>query len=106
MYRKLPKKKKPKLKAITRIKWEETKIETNRESIKKAAGRNSSKMVNSAGDMNSASKKEFRKCSNFLVFSALLSFWSLTCNAEFDSNSSCLDRLNNFGTNSLQKLQN
>ena len=63
-------------------------------------------MVNSVGDMNSASKKEFRKCSNFLVFSALLSFWSLICNVEFDSNSSCLDRLNNFGINSLQKLQN
>ena len=41
----------------------------------------------------------------FFVFSALLSFWSLICNAKFDSNSSCLDRLNNFGINSLQKLQ-
>ena len=67
-------KKKPKPKAITRIKWEETKIETNRESVKKAAGRNSSKMVNSEGDMNSARRKEFRKCSNFLIFYALLSF--------------------------------
>ena len=42
----------------------------------------------------------------FLHFSALLSFWSLICNAEFDSNSSCLDRLNNFGLIILQKLQN
>ena len=41
----------------------------------------------------------------FFVFSALLSFRSLICNAKFDSNSSCLDRLNNFGINSLQKLQ-
>ena len=40
------------------------------------------------------------------VFFALLFFWSLICNAEFDSNSLCLDRLNNFGINSLQKLQN
>ena len=29
---------------------------------------------------------------------------TLICNAEFDSNSSCLDRLNNFDINSLQKL--
>ena len=43
---------------------------------------------------------------NFLGFYALLSFWSLICNAEFDSNFSCLDRLNNFGTASSQKLQN
>ena len=43
---------------------------------------------------------------NFVAFSALLSFWSLICNVEFDSNSSCFDRLNNFGINSLQKLQN
>ena len=28
------------------------------------------------------------------------------CNVEFDSNSLCLDRLNNIGINSLQKLQN
>ena len=42
----------------------------------------------------------------FFVFSALLSFWSLICNAEFDLNSSCLDRLNNLGIDSLQKLQN
>ena len=43
---------------------------------------------------------------HFVAFSALFSFWSLICNAEFDSNSSCLDRLNNFAINSLQKLQN
>ena len=43
---------------------------------------------------------------NFLAFFALLSFWSLICNAEFDLNFSCLDRLNNFGTASSQKLQN
>ena len=42
----------------------------------------------------------------FLLFSGLLSLWFLICNVEFDSNSSCLDRLNNFGINSLQKLQN
>ena len=49
---------------------------------------------------------KFLQRPNFLAFSALLSFWFLICNAEFDSNSSCLDRLNNFGINSLQKLQN
>ena len=50
--------------------------------------------------------RKFPRCSNFLVFSALLSFWSLICNTEFDFNSLCLDRLNNFVINSLQKLQN
>ena len=30
----------------------------------------------------------------------------LICNVEFDSNSSCLDRLDNLGINSLQKVQN
>ena len=49
---------------------------------------------------------KIRNAPFFLAFSALLSFWSLICNAELDSNSSCLDRLNNFGTISLQKLQN
>ena len=44
---------------------------------------------------------KFLLCSIFFVFSALLSFWYLICNAEFDSNSLCLDRLNNFGINSL-----
>ena len=48
----------------------------------------------------------FPLCSTFLAFFALLSFLYLICNAEFDSNSSCLDRLNNFGTISSQKLQN
>ena len=45
-------------------------------------------------------------CGLFLMFSASLSFWLLIYNAEFNSNSSCLDRLNNFGVNSLKKLQN
>ena len=49
---------------------------------------------------------QFPCSSTFLAFFALLSFWYLICNAEFDSNSSCLDRLNNFGIDSLQKLQN
>ena len=42
----------------------------------------------------------------FLLFSALLSSRSLIYDVEFDSNSSCLDRLNNVGMISLQKLQN
>ena len=36
---------------------------------------------------------------------ALLSFRFLIWNAEFDSNSSCLDRFNKFGINSLQKYK-
>ena len=43
---------------------------------------------------------------HFFAFSALLSFWTLICNADFDSNSSCLDILSNFGIDNLQKLQN
>ena len=43
---------------------------------------------------------------HFSSFYALLSFSSLICNAEFDSNSSCLDRLNNFVMISSQKIQN
>ena len=46
----------------------------------------------------------FLQCSIFLAFYALLSFMFLICNAELDSNSSCLDRLNNFGIINLQKL--
>ena len=45
-------------------------------------------------------------CFLFLLFSALLSSWSLIYDVEFDSNSSCLDRLNNVGMISSQKLQN
>ena len=42
----------------------------------------------------------------FLASYAVLSFLFMICNAEFDSNSSCLDRLNKIDINSLQKLQN
>ena len=42
----------------------------------------------------------------FPAFSAFLSFLFLICNAKFDSNSTCLDRLDKFGINRLQKLQN
>ena len=45
-------------------------------------------------------------CFLLLLFSALLSSWSLIYDVEFDSNSSCLDRLNNVSMISLQKLQN
>ena len=44
-------------------------------------------------------------CFLFLLFSALLSSWSLIYDVEFDSNSSCLDRLNNVGMISSKKLQ-
>ena len=72
---------------------------------------NSGCLMNSVKQVNSARKNNFSTCkiscnSTFLAFSALLFFWYLICNAEFDSNSSCLDRLNNFGTISSQKLQN
>ena len=56
--------------------------------------------------VNSAYRMQFRNSSHFLSFSALLSFWSLICNAELDSNSLCFNRLNNFGTISSQKMQN
>ena len=36
-------------------------------------------------------------CFIFLIFSALFSSLSLIYDVEFDSNSSCLDRLKNFG---------
>ena len=45
-------------------------------------------------------------CFLFLLFFALLSSWSLIYDVEFDSKSSCLDRLNNVGMISSQKLQN
>ena len=86
---------------VTRTKWEETK-----KNATKRSRHQTPEEVNSGCRGNSATGTKFRRCSNFLVFSALLSFWSLIYNAEFDSNSSCLDRLNNFGKNSLQKLQN
>ena len=62
--------------------------------------------------MKSGRQEQFRHLAkipivlHFVAFSALLSFWSLIRNAKFDSNSSSLDRLNNFGINNLQKLQN
>ena len=43
-------------------------------------------------------------CFLFLLFSALLSSWSLIYDVEFDSNSSCLDRLNNVGMISSKKI--
>ena len=55
---------------------------------------------------NFCNPAKFLWCSNFLIFSTLFSFWFLIYNDEFDSDSSCLDRLNNFGINNLQKLQN
>ena len=64
------------------------------------------KFRNRAKFRNSAKFRNLRNFAmlNFLLFSAPLSFWFLICNAEFDLNSLCLDQLNNFGINSLQKL--
>ena len=39
------------------------------------------------------------------TFSALISFWFFICNAEFNSNSTFLDRLDNLGIINLQKLK-
>ena len=101
MYMKLPKK--LKLKAITRTKWEETK-NCNKNKKKIEMQKNRGYKMNSVGAVNSAVGTKFRNAPFFFVFFALLSFWSLICNAEFDPNSSCLDRLNNFGIISSQKL--
>ena len=45
-------------------------------------------------------------CFLFLLFYAVLSSWSIIYDVEFDSNSSCLDRLNNVGMISSKKLEN
>ena len=71
----------------------------------RAAGWNSAGR-NSGGQEEISQVLQFPCSFAFLAFSTVLSFWYLICNVEFDSNSSCLDRLNNFGTISLQKLQN
>ena len=70
-----------------------------------------------AGRMQFLNRAKFRRLRNFTTqqnfccgpFSYVFcSFFllALIFNVEFDSNSSCLDRLNNFGIKSLQKLQN
>ena len=74
---------------------------------------------NVKGSMNSSAERKFciRTSAKFFAFSfsaSALSFSAsassflliLFCNVEFDSNSSCLDRIDNLGINSLQKLQN
>ena len=63
-------------------------------------------------NMNSAHERQFRTVVRnsllffFSSFSASAHFFLLILisNVEFDSNSSCLDRLDNLGINSLQKL--
>ena len=58
------------------------------------------------GGRKSAHRKSISAVVHCSSLFALLSFYDLICNAEFDSNFSCLDRLNNFGIASSQKLQN
>ena len=70
---------------------------------KRAAG-NELGRRNSGGQEEISQVLQFPCSSTFLAFSTLLSFWYLICNDEFDLNSSCLDRLNNFGTIRSQKL--
>ena len=89
-------------KVLQGIEWEETKKNANGAHCQKA--RTGSRM-NSARAVNSAAGTKFCRF-HFLLFFSILSSWFLIYNAEFDSNSSCLDRLNNFGTISSQKLQN
>ena len=72
--------------------------------IKKKAKKmtNISKKVNI--NMNSAQERQFRTSAKFSASAPFLLI--LIYNVEFNSNSSCLDRLDNLGINSLQKLQN
>ena len=78
-----------------------------------------------AARRNSGSGKEIsHQCKIFAPWCEIFALWceilclssfsasapsfllNLICNVEFDSNSSCLDQLDNLGINSLQKLQN
>ena len=94
-------------KAITGVKWKKNQNQMQtRTSVKSKNGQQEGTvcMMHSGGQEEISHVLQFPCSSTFLAFSALLSFWYLICNAEFDSNSSCLDRLNNFGTISSQKL--
>ena len=59
--------------------------------------------INSGKSCEQCCRNQISQCFIFLLFSASLSFLRLICNAEFNSNSSCLDRLNNFGIISFSK---
>ena len=73
--------------------------------------------LNSAQEMGSfAILRNFAGCENFATLQnfcsapfcslfALLSFWDLICNDEFNSGSLCLNWLDNFGLIIFQKLQ-
>ena len=80
-------------KVLLGIEWEKNLKKCKQGTLSKAGM--GSKM-NSARAVNSAVGTKFRRF-HFLLFSAILSSWFLIYNAEFDLNSSCLDRLNNFG---------
>ena len=84
--------KKTKPKAITGINLEET--TKNIKALKAGTG----SRMNSGWRGEQCCKMQISQCSIFSSLFTLLSFWDLICNDEFDSNSSCLDRLNNFGT--------
>ena len=106
--------KKSKSKVITRVK-----MGRNKKCNKKSQKATSRRKVNSGLQDEQWHKKEISQPAKisllpfFLYF--LLLFHCIFCSSfllvsdlqtEFDSNSSCLDRLNNFGIYSLQKLQN
>ena len=86
------KKKNQNRKAITGVKWKKTKSKRKRGIAKKqerAAG-------GTVLELGTVLQEPNFGILNFSSLFALLSFWSLICNVEFDLNSSCLDRLNNF----------
>ena len=51
-------------------------------------------------------RKSIPEVLHFSLLFALLSLWDLMCNDEFNSGSSCLNRLDNFGLIILKMLQN
>ena len=63
-------------------------------------------IVGTGSRKEQCSQEPISQVLQFPLFSAILSSWFLIYNVEFDSNSSCLDRLKNFGIISSQKIQN
>ena len=96
-------KKNQKQKAITRIKWEKNQKQMQTgHSVKSRNGQQDEQCWEDA-----QCSQEKHSCN--APFSSVFCYsflWSLICNAEFDLNSLCLDRLNKFGIISSQKLQN
>ena len=65
------------------------------------------KQMQTGHNVKSKNEQQDEQCyevNRVFIFSALLSFWDLICNDEFNSGSSYLNWLDNFGLVSLQKL--